>query len=416
MKEIRELPALPSVGGTYGGELANNLMHFARVLREVGVPVGPGELLRASQAVGTVGLRSRDDLYWTLSACFVNRREHRPLFDQAFHVFWRNPQLLERMMSMMLPQLRVPKSDEAQKLNQRLTDALNADAAAARDVPEQEIVEHQSTLTWSDQETLQDMDFETMSQQEMREARRVIERMDLCLKPQLTRRYRPGRGSDVDMRATLRAAAKRPDCGIPLATRQRRVREPAIIALCDISGSMAQYSRMMLHFLHALTRAQQSVHSFVFGTRLTNISRSLAQRDVDEALDDVSGQVCDWSGGTRIADSLRRFNRDWSRRVMSQGAVVLLITDGLERDDSALLALEAARLSRSCQRLIWLNPLLRYDKYQALAQGARALLPHVHDFRSVHNLSALSQLAQLLANPRGNQLPTRLKAELTVVR
>ncbi|MEM6985598.1 MAG: VWA domain-containing protein, partial [Pseudomonadota bacterium] len=313
------------------------------------------------------------------------------------------------------PQLRVPKSDEADKLNQRLTDALNADASSSRDVPEQEIVEHQSTLTWSDQETLQDMDFETMSQQEIRDARRVIEQMDLCMRPQLTRRYRSGRGRDLDLRATLRASAKRPDCGIPLATRQRRVREPAIVALCDISGSMAQYSRMMLHFLHALTRAQNRVHSFVFGTRLTNISRALAQRDVDEALERVSNQVCDWSGGTRIADSLLRFNRDWSRRVMSQGAIVLLITDGLERDDSALLAVEAARLSRSCQRLIWLNPLLRYDKYQALAQGAKALLPHVHDFRSVHNLTALGELAHLLAHPKRNVLPTRAKAELTLV-
>ncbi|MEM9601376.1 MAG: VWA domain-containing protein [Pseudomonadota bacterium] len=411
--ELRRVPRLP---GTHGGQLADNLMHFARVLREVGVPVGPGAVLRAADAIGAVGLRSRSDLYWTLSACFVSRREHRPLFDQTFHVFWRNPQLLERMMSMMLPQLRVPKSDEADKLNQRLTDALNADAADSRDVPEQEIVEHQSTLTWSDQETLQDMDFETMSQQETRDARRVIEQMDLGMPPQRTRRYRSGKGREIDLRASVRAAARRPDCGIPLVTRQRRTREPAIVALCDISGSMAQYSRMMLHFLHALTRDQQRVHSFVFGTRLTNITRALAQRDVDEALDTVSQQVCDWSGGTRIADSLLRFNRDWSRRVMSQGAVVLLITDGLERDDSALLAVEAARLSRSCQRLIWLNPLLRYDKYQALAQGARALLPHVSDFRSVHNLTALDELAALLASPRGNSMPPRRRAELTVVK
>ncbi len=410
-----ELRSIPRVPGSYGGQLADNLMHFARVLREVGVPVGPGALLRATEALQSVGLRSRGDLYWTLSACFVSRREHRPLFDQAFHVFWRNPQLLERMMSMMLPQLRVPKSDEADKLNQRLTDALNADAASSRDVPEQEIIEHQSTLTWSDQETLQDMDFETMSQQEILQARRVIEQMDLGVRPMLTRRYRSGRGHDIDLRATLRAAAKRPDCGIPLATRQRRTREPTIVALCDISGSMAQYSRMMLHFLHALTRDQRRVHSFVFGTRLTNITRSLAQRDVDEALDSVSGQVCDWSGGTRIADSLLRFNRDWGRRVMSQGAIVLLITDGLERDDSALLAVESARLARSCQRLIWLNPLLRYDRYQALAQGAKALLPNVHDFRSVHNLTALSELGQILSRSRGNTLPARPRANLTVV-
>ncbi len=406
---------LPQLPGQHGGELAANLMHFARVLREVGVPVGPGALLHAASALTAVGLRSRLDLYWALSACFITRREHQAIFDQAFHVFWRNPQLLERMMSLMLPQLRVPTSDEADKLKQRLADALNAGSAASREVPEEEILEHRSTLTWSDQETLQHQDFESMSQQEVLAARRAIARMDLGVRPQLTRRYRSGPGRNIDLRASMRALAKRPDCGITLATRQRRKREPAVVALCDISGSMAQYSRMMLHFLHALTRDQRRVHSFVFGTRLTNISRSLVQRDVDDALDSVSQQVCDWNGGTRIADCLLRFNRDWSRRVLSQGAVVLLITDGLERDDSALLAVEAERLSRSAKRVIWLNPLLRYDKYQALAQGARALLPHVDDFRRVHNLAALEDLAQLLATPRDNRMPVKRQAQLTVV-
>ncbi len=373
-------------------------MHFARVLRATGMPVGPGKVLDAIVAVTTVGLRSREDLYWTLHAVFVNHPRQRELFDQAFHIFWRNPQLLERMMSLVLPEFRVPADDEnSEELSKRLTEALYPQGTDS-ETPETELIEEefQATLTWSASERLQTMDFESMSNEEILEAQRAIARMQLDVDDIPTRRYRHGPSGRVDMRATLRNAMRRPGNGIPLMHRERRFRPPAIVVLCDISGSMSQYSRMVLHFVHAVTSARDRVSSFVFGTRLTNITRLLRSKDVDVALTNVSEAVEDWSGGTRIGECLVDFNRHWSRRVLAQGAVVLLISDGLDRDAGEGLELQMERLHRSCRKLIWLNPLLRYDGYEPRTLGTRAMLPHVDDFRSIHNLRSMQDLADVL--------------------
>lgn len=380
------------------GRLSDNIMHFARVLRATGMPVGPGKVLDAIVAVSAVGLRSRQDLYWTLHAVFVNHPRQRELFDQAFHIFWRNPQLLERMMSLVLPEFRVPADDEnSEELSKRLTDALYPQGSD-KQTPETELVEEefQATLTWSASERLQSMDFESMSAQEILEAQRAIARMDLDVDDIPTRRYRQGPSGRVDMRATLRNAMRRPGHGIPLMHRERRYRPPSIVVLCDISGSMSQYSRMVLHFVHAVTSARDRVSSFVFGTRLTNITRLLRSKDVDVALTNVSEAVEDWSGGTRIGECLSDFNRHWGRRVLAQGAVVLLISDGLDRDAGEGLELQMQRLHRSCRRLIWLNPLLRYDGYEPRTLGTRAMLPHVDDFRTIHSLQSMQDLADVL--------------------
>ncbi len=391
------------------GRFAENIMHFARVLRSAGLPVGPGRVIDALEAVQTVGLESRQDLYWALHACFITHPRQREVFDQAFHVFWRNPKLLQRMMSLVLPEFRVPGTDQGVELNRRLAQALHPDKDAASAAPTEETVEEdfQATLTWSDREQLREMDFETMSADELRASEAAIARMRLRLHPVPTRRYTLGRGERIDPRASLKASMRRPAAGIELVRRRRRTRPPAIVVLCDVSGSMSQYSRMMLHFLHALTSARDRVHSFVFGTRLTNITRYLSARDVDVALDSVSEAVLDWSGGTRIGQTIREFNRHWSRRVLAQGAVVILITDGLDRDTGEGLGAEMMRLQRSCRRLIWLNPLLRFDGFEPKALGAQAILPHVDDFRTIHNLNAMSDLAQALSRS-----PLETRAEL----
>ena len=190
--------------------------------------------------------------------------------------------------------------------------------------------------------------------------------------------------------------------------RSPREMHPPLVVLADISGSMSQYTRIFLHFLHALAEKRRRVHTFVFGTRLTNLTRQMRHRDPDEALENCSSAVKDWSGGTRIGDTLSEFNRLWSRRVLGQGAVVLLITDGLERDDVAGLAEEMERLRKSCRRLIWLNPLLRFDGFEARARGVRAMLPYVDEFRPVHNLNALSDLVASLGAARTRQSVPRL--------
>lgn len=393
------LPDVPSQQGQ--GRLLENLMHFARVLRSTGMPVGPGKVLDAATAVQTVGLRSREDLYWTLHAVFVNHPKQREMFDQAFHVFWRNPQLLERMMSLVIPQFRAPTDDEkSAELNKRLTDALYP-GGSRPEAPEVETVEEefQASLTWSSTERLQTMDFESMSAEEIRQAETAIARMRLTVEDIQTRRFRSGRGQRVDMRATLRQAMRRPGHGIPLVYSERRYRPPALVVLCDISGSMSQYSRMVLHFIHALTTARDRVSSFVFGTRLTNITRHLRSRDVDVALNNVAETVEDWSGGTRIGECLEDFNRDWSRRVLAQGAVVILISDGLDRDGGDGLQQQMSRLQRSCRRLVWLNPLLRYEGFEPRTLGTKAMLPFVDDFRTIHNLKSMQDLAEVLSKP-----------------
>jgi uncharacterized protein with von Willebrand factor type A (vWA) domain len=381
------------------GQLLANIMHFGRTLRAAGLPVGPGQVVRAVEAVRAVGITTRADFYWTLHAVFVNRRDQRELFDQAFHVFWRNPQLLEKMMAMVLPQLKVP--DEGPELIRRLAEALHPgrhDHGPERE--EETEVEIDAAMTFSAQELLRKMDFEKMSLEELTEAKALLSRLRLPIREAPTRRFRADpAGARADMRATLRAALRSTDL-IQLRRKRRRTRPPPLVVLCDISGSMSRYSRVFLHFLHAVTNDRDRVSTFLFGTRLTNITRYLRQKDVDVALDKVAGIVEDWSGGTRIGTSIAEFNRFWSRRVLGQGAVVLFISDGLDREGGPLLAKEMDRLHRSCRRLIWLNPLLRWEGFEPKSQGARAILPHVDEFRPVHSLESLESLVKALAEEK----------------
>ena len=386
--------------------LAHNIMHFARTLRRAGVPIGPGRVLDAIGAVETVGIGSREDFYWTLHAVFVSRQEHKLLFDQAFHVYWRNPQLLERMLGLMLPSVRVERDRNQEEMARRLVEALRRERgdADSSGEPAEDEIEFDAVMTYSDRELLQQMDFEKMSGAEMAQTKRLIAAMRLPIMDVATRRFRADpRGRRIDMRATLRASL-RLGGAIALRRRERRRRHPPLVILCDISGSMSRYSRMILHFMHAITNDRDRVHTFLFGTRLSNITRYLRHRDIDLALDMVASRVEDWSGGTRIGQCLAEFNSRWSRRVLGQGAVVLLISDGLDREGVEILGREMERLHKSCRRLIWLNPLLRYDAYEPTAQGARAMMPHVDDFRPVHNLESLGQLTEVLGRPRRRRL------------
>ena len=379
-----------------GGNLVANIMYFARTLRAAGLPVGPGKVLQAAEAVRAVGLESRDDFYWTLHAVFVNRRDQRLIFDQAFHVFWRNPKLLERMMSLLLPELQAPRPDQAE-ISRRLAEALRAGQADGAGGPRDDKAEFDAAMTFSPREILQTMDFEKMSTAEMNAARDAVKKLALALVEKPTRRFAADpRGARVDMRATLRAQLRAGGL-IALKRKDRATRPPPLVVLCDISGSMSRYTRIFLHFLHTVINDRDRVHAFLFGTRLTNITRPLRTRDVDEALDKVAVAVEDWSGGTRIGQCLAEFNHRWSRRVLGQGAVVLFISDGLDRDAGVGLAREMERLHKSCSRLIWLNPLLRYAGFAPKSLGMKAILPHVDEFRPVHNLESLKAVVAALA-------------------
>ena len=387
------------------GRLLENLMHFGRTLRAAGLPIGPGKVLAATEAVQAVGISNRNDFYWALHAVFVNRRDQRELFDQAFHIFWRNPQLLEKMMGLLLPEMRSPDAPQGEEMSRRLAEALHPGQSDAPDErPQEKEIELDAAMTFSDREVLQRMDFEQMSVEEITRAKRLIRRMTMPLMDVPTRRFHPDpRGARADMRATLRAALRSGGL-IALKRKSRRTRPPPLVILCDISGSMSRYSRLFLHFMHAVTNDRDRVYTFLFGTRLTNITRFLRYRDVDIALDKVAGAVEDWSGGTRIGQCLSDFNRRWSRRVLAQGAVVLFITDGLDRDAGVGLGLEMDRLHKSCRRLIWLNPLLRYEGFAPKSLGMRAILPYVDEFRPVHNLESLGELVTALSRPAPRRL------------
>jgi hypothetical protein len=387
-----------------GGKLLANIMYFARALRAAGLPVGPGKVLNAVEAVREVGVENRADFYWALHAVFVNRRDQREIFDQAFHIFWRNPKLLEKMMGLLLPSLTVADPD-AEEMNRRLAEALASGRANKTREFERE-QEFDAAMTFSEREVLRQMDFEQMSNEEMERARAAVRRLALVLAENPTRRFAVNpQGARIDMRATLRAQLRSGGI-IALKRKKRATRPPPLVVLCDISGSMSRYTRLFLHFLHAVARDRGRVHAFLFGTRLTNITRYLHTRDVDESLDRVAAAVEDWSGGTRIGQCLAQFNRRWSRRVLGQGAVVLFISDGLDRDGGAGLAAEMDRLHKSCRRLIWLNPLLRYEGFAPKSLGMRAILPHVDEFRPVHNLESLEALVAALAKSG----PRRLEA------
>jgi len=388
-----------TAAGDRPGRLAENILYFARALRAAGIPVGPGAVLDALAAVQAAQVGTREDFYWTLHAVFVKRHEHSVLFDQAFRIFFRRRGLLERLLAITLPQVAAPREDEKPAL-QRIQEALFANAGERE--AEKPEVEIDARLTVSDREVLQKKDFAQMNAAEMAAAKDAIAKLVLPLDERRTRRLTVDRhGHVIDMRRTLRASMKGGGAFIDLKYLGPKTKAPPIVALLDISGSMSQYTRLFLHFLHALGEARGHVHTFLFGTRLTNVTRALRQRDVDEALAACSGAVADWSGGTRIASSLHAFNKFWGRRVLGEGAIVLLISDGLERDGDDTLAFEIDRLHRSCRRLIWLNPLLRFDRFEAKAKGIRTMLPHVDEFRAIHNLDSMAELVGALSQRSG---------------
>jgi len=388
---------MDSDNNTPDGRLAENILYFARALRAAGVPLGPGSVLDALAAVRAAGVGGKEDFYWTLHAVFVKRHEHSVLFDQAFKIFFRKRGYLERLMAMMSPEMTgAPAAAEQPQASQRVLDALFSGAEKIE--REKQEVELDARFTVSDREVLERKDFAQMTAAEIAAAKDAIKRMVLGFDDVKTRRLAPHpHGHRVDLRRTLRASMKAGGAIIDLKYRGPKTKTPPIVALLDISGSMSQYTRLFLHFLHAITDARKRVHTFLFGTRLTNVSRALRERDPDEALAACSQSVLDWSGGTRIATSLGAFNKQWSRRVLTQGAVVLLFTDGLERDPDERLGFEIDRLHRSCRRLVWLNPLLRFSGFEAKARGIRVMLPHVDELRPIHNLESMTDLCRALS-------------------
>ncbi len=374
------------------GRLAENMLHFCRTLRSAGLPIGPGRVIDALAAAGMAGLQERDELYWALRAVLVSEPAHFRLFDQAFHLYFRDPRLLERLIARLLPEtVAEPQGPAADgRLPERLSDSGDLGEEESR-------MDADRSWTWSRREVLRTKDFEHMTPVELSEAKELLRMKIVPMRNLATRRYEPySYGHRYDLRRSLRLMTQNNGQLIQLAKKRRSERPPALVLICDISGSMSRYSRVFLHFAHALRAQNPVLHAFVFATRLTPISRRLIDRDCDQALSLISADVADWDGGTRIADCLERFNVDWSRRVLAHNAVVILLSDGLERDSESNLEFQMQRLARSSRQLIWLNPVLRYAGFEPKASGIRKMLPYVDLFLPAHNVDSLSALCSVL--------------------
>jgi uncharacterized protein with von Willebrand factor type A (vWA) domain len=378
-------------------------------------------MVEVVESLPLIDIGVREDFYTFLKVSLVSKREQLATFDDAFAYFWLArsmpatdlpPSAQMRRRSLALPSHRMPEQDTAQKRlalapssQQRHPQARIAEARRERQQEEEENAER--TGTYSHEELLRRKDFEEFTYDELQEAQALMARLRWRLGLRVTRRLRSARhGHALDLRRTLRESLRSGGEPITLRRREFRRKPRPLVIICDISGSMSLYSRLLLHFVHTVSNGLANVETFVFGTRLTRITRQLARRDVDEALALVTKSVQDWSGGTRIGESLRTFNRRWSRRVLGRGAAVLIISDGWDRGDVRILGEELARLQRNCHRLIWLNPLLGLEDYRPVTAGMRAALPYIDNFLPANNLDSLIALGKAL-EAIGDDRPVR---------
>jgi len=419
----------------YGDRLFARLIEFGRLLWEMGLDVGPRQLIEVAESLTLVDITRREDFYQALKCMLLSRHEQEPLFDEAFAFFWRSLaaangrnqggtlDVKDRRNPFRLPPLHRKQLEDEQRAHLPFRQTMRV----AHEHPseqhwwddrdeEDEQGEERQGIAYSAAELLRQKDFEAYTWEEMQEARRMMAEQRWHLGERRVRRRVPARkGQHLDMRRLMRRSMRNGAEPLQLAWRRPKYKPRPLVIICDISGSMSLYSRLLLHFVHTLSNGLRDVETFVFGTRLTRITRQLRRRDVDEAVRDVSRSVQDWSGGTRIGEALETFNYRWARRVLGRGAVVIIISDGWDRGEPEKLRVEMDRLQRSCHRLIWLNPLLGSVDYRPVTVGMRTALPFIDDFLPAHNLNSLLDLGELLEHI-SERPPARAQAVRRAVR
>jgi hypothetical protein len=388
--------------------ILSNILLFARLLRQAGVPVSLGQSLSFAQALDWVDIGNREQVFHAARSFLVNRREDLRLFEEIFDRFWSMGS--EQAVSAGQKAPIAPRHDIEKHQRFHLVNYL---ASKPRETdPEIEVGD--KSHTFSNLEVLQQKEFSQMTPEELANIRRLIQEMKWRVSLRRSRRLVPNnRGDKIHLRRVLRDAAKMDGTPLRLWYRSRKIKQRPIVLIADISGSMEKYSRLILQFFHSVTQSLQRVECFVFGTRLSHLTSQLRLRNIDRALDEASEEVVDWSGGTRIGACLGVFNREWSRRVLRRGAVVLIVSDGWERGEVSQLRREMRYLQHRCHRLIWLNPHLGHTGYEPLVEGMTAALPHIDDFLPIHNLQSLQALADRLGSLSAARraLPMRRKQD-----
>ncbi len=389
------IPILPNDAGQ-DGHILHSLTLFGEMLRRVGLEIGSDNMLDLVRATEYVSIGRRGEFYQAARSILVHRKQDLPIFDEAFQIFWRKPS--DRTTTMDLRSLGEQKRFRKPQISTGRDDEPDREGFLEGEPNDNSVQNVDLSKTYSEVEVLRQKDFSEFTSLEMAEARLMMASLSWDLGKRRTRRLAPGKYGPLDLRRTMRQNLKYSGEFLDLARRSPKEKHRPLVLICDVSGSMERYTRMLLQFIHTISGGLDQLEAFLFATRLTRITRSLKYRSIDQSIFEVSKAVPDWAGGTRIGEAVKTFNYEWLRRVLRGQAVVLIISDGWDRGDPELLARETSRLQRSCHRLIWLNPLLGSPDYQPLTQGMKAALPFVDDFLPVHNLNSLESLSRHLSN------------------
>jgi len=379
-------------------KLDKNIVFFARLLRASGILIGSDSILEAIESIKLVDIKNKKSFFYALQTCFIKRPEDMKIFAQAFSLFWQNPRFRDRMRDLLLPQTRIQNpEEEKEELAKRIQDTLSTPEKPKERVVEEETLLIDTSGTASDTKLFNEKDFEMMSKEEIHIASQSIKELLIKIPKRPFRRSEKSYlGLEVSARESLRRAKRNFGSVIPKLVRKKEVSRPVVVLL-DISGSMENYSRMMIHFVHNLMQKHKKVHAFLFGTKLTNISFQMKNKDIDVALKEVSKATNDWAGGTRIRDSIFTFNKNWVRRVSSSNSIIFLITDGLDRDHSTDLFNQMERLQKSCYKLVWLNPLLRFTDFLPKSISIKRILLNVDAFLPIHSIESMQNLTSLIS-------------------
>ena len=389
------IPVIPNDAGA-DGHILQSVTLFGEMLRRVGLEVGSGNMLDLIRATNHISIGKRGEFYQAARSILVHRKQDLAIFDEAFQVFWRKPS--DRTTTMDLRSLGEQKRFRKPQVNAGRDDETMGDGMLEGEPEDGSVQNVHLNRTYSAVEVFRQKDFSEFTSLEMAKARHMMANLTWDLGQRRTRRLAPGRSGPLDLRRTMRRSLRYGGEFLDLSYRTRKDKPRSLVLLCDVSGSMERYTRMLLQFIHTLAGGFDHTEAFLFATRLTRITRNLKYRSIDQAIDEVSKAVPDWAGGTRIGDAVKTFNYQWLRRVLRGQAVILIISDGWDRGDPKLLAKETSRLQRSCHRLVWLNPLLGSPSYQPLTQGMKAALPYIDDFLPVDNLNSLESLAEHLSS------------------